>query len=67
MLPAGDRHLMTMGLAWHWGNWEIAGCYGLILMDGRPQKYSDELGREYRFTTSAGRSHQLGLSLSYYF
>ena len=67
MLPAGDRHLMTLGLAWHWGNWEIAGCYGLILMDGRPQKYSDELGREYRFTTSAGRSHQLGLSLSYYF
>ena len=67
MLPAGDRHLMTLGLAWHWGNWEIAGCYGLILMDGRPQKYSDELGREYRFSTSAGRSHQLGFSLSYYF
>ena len=67
MLPAGDRHLMTMGLAWHWENWEIAGCYGLILMDGRPQKYSDELGREYRFSTSAGRSHQLGFSLSYYF
>ncbi len=67
MLPAGDRHLLTTGLAWHWQNWEISACYGLILMDGRPQKYSDELGREYRFSTSAGRSHQLGFSLSYYF
>lgn len=67
MLPAGDRHLMTMGLAWHWGHWEVASCYGLILMDGRSQNYTDDYGRQYYFSTSAGRSHQMGFSISYYF
>ena len=67
MLPAGSRHLLTAGLAWHWRNFELSACYGLILMSGRGQNYSDDAGNLYHFSTTAGRSHQVGVSLSYYF
>lgn len=67
MLPPGDRHIGAVGLAWQWHGFEIAACYGLILMSGRDQKFSDETGRVYEFSSSSGISHQIGLTISYFF
>lgn len=67
MLPAGDRNIINGGLAWSWGDLEIAACYGLVLMMNESQKYHDSMGNEYRFSTRHGFSHQLGLTLTYKF
>lgn len=68
MLPPGNRHAVTAGLAYRISdNWELSGTYGIIIMKGRSQKFTDDVGREYRYSTNAGRSHQCGLTLSYYF
>lgn len=67
MLPSGDRHCVATGLAYRWGNWELAGTYGVIFMDCESQKFTDKLGREYKFSAHAGYSHQGGITLSYYF
>ena len=67
MLPAGDRHIISGGLAWSWNNLEIAACYGLVLMVGEEQDYTADTGKTYRFATSDGFSHQIGLTLSYSF
>lgn len=68
MLPPGNRHNGQLGLTYRINkNWELTGTYGLILMKGRSQKFTDVTNREYRFSTSGGRSHQCGLTLSYYF
>ena len=67
MLPAGDRHILNGGLAWSWGNFEISACYGLVLMCSENQTYHDAGGNAYRFKTTNGLSHQLGLTLTYTF
>ena len=67
MLPPGDRHILNGGLAWTWGDFEIAACYGVVLMDGESQNFHDATGRKYRFSTKHGISHQLGLTLTYTF
>ena len=67
MLPAGDRHIINGGLAWSWGDFEIAACYGLVLMCRENQTYHDSTGRAYRFSTKDGLSHQVGLTLTYKF
>lgn len=67
MLPKGDRHCLATGLAYRWGNWELAGTYGIILMDCESFKLTDEVGRTYKFSAHAGYSHQAGVTLSYYF
>lgn len=70
MLPSGDRHILTTGLAWHWNGLEISACYGIIMMSSREQTYSDEenpYSPEYRFGTRHGLSHQIGATISYSF
>lgn len=67
MLPKGDRHAIAGGLAYRWGNWEIAGTYGIIMMDRESVRLTDEMGRPFKFAAHAGYSHQAGLTLSYYF
>ena len=67
MLPAGDRNILNGGLAWSWGDLEIAACYGLVLMDKEIQKYHDSMGNEDRFTSKHGISQQIGLTLTYTF
>lgn len=69
MLPSGDRHLLTGGLAWHWNGFELSACYGIIMMSSREQDYQgDYYGAPvYRFGTRHGVSHQIGLTLSYSF
>jgi len=67
MLPPGDRHIINGGLAWSWGNFEIAACYGLVIMCGENQTFHDSTGGTYRFSTRNGLSHQVGLTLTYTF
>ena len=67
MLPPGDRHIFNGGLAWTWGDLEIAACYGIVVMVGESQNFHDATGRKYRFSTKHGVSHQLGLTLTYTF
>ena len=67
MLPPGDRHIISGGLAWGWNDFEIACCYGLVLMAGESQRFTDDTGASYRFATHNGLSHQIGLTLSYKF
>ena len=67
MLPPGDRHIINGGLAWTWGNLEIAACYGLVIMCSESQSFTDATGRTSRFSTHNGLSHQIGLTLTYTF
>ena len=67
MLPPGDRHIVNGGLAWSWGDFEIAACYGLVIMCGENQTFHDKAGGAYRFSTRNGLSHQVGLTLTYTF
>lgn len=72
MLPAGNRHMAVTGLAWTWGDFEIAACYGLVFMKGENQKYWDKDNGETAadakiFKTNAGYSHQAGVTLTYRF
>lgn len=68
ILPAGDRHIISGGLSWRWHDFEICGAYGIILMSSRDQVYQESpTSPEYRFSTRHGLSHQIGLTLSYYF
>ena len=67
MLPPGDRHIINGGLAWTWGNLEIAACYGLVIMCSESQSFTDATGRTSRFSTQHGLSHQIGLTLTYTF
>lgn len=73
MLPAGNRHMACTGLAYTWGDLEIAAVYGMVFMKGENQKYwrTDEYGAQISpaqtFSTSAGYSHQAGITLTYRF
>ena len=67
MLPPGDRHILNCGLAWTWGDFEIAACYGSVLMCNESQTFHDATGSAYRFSTRDGFSHQVGLTLTYTF
>lgn len=67
MLPPGDRHLLTFGFAWTWGNLELAASYGLVFMNGMAIKVDDGIGHSYKFNTRNGLSHAATVSLSYRF
>lgn len=73
MLPAGNRHMACTGLAYTWGDFEIAAVYGIVFMKGENQKYwmTDEHGAQISptqtFSTHAGYSHQAGITLTYRF
>ena len=40
MLPPGDRHIGTVGLAWHYGPVDITLSYGLVFMDSESVYYT---------------------------
>lgn len=67
MLPAGDRNIFSFGAAYTWRNIEFSAMYGIVLMAGESQKYTDEIGRPYTFNTDNGVSHQFGFSVTYRF
>lgn len=72
MLPAGNRHMACTGLAYTWGDLEIAAVYGIVFMKGENQKYWDAdngmtEANSQTFSTHAGYSHQAGVTLTYRF
>jgi long-chain fatty acid transport protein len=67
MLPPGNRHIMTFGLGYTWGNLDISTSYGLVFMDGDPLYLSDATGAYYKLETSKGLSHAVAVTVSYRF
>ena len=68
MLPPGDRHIGTVGLAWHYGPVDITLSYGLVFMCSESVEYTHPAtGRFVKFDTENGLSHAAGLSLTYIF
>ena len=68
MLPAGDRHIGTVGLAWHYGPVDVTLSYGLVFMCSDSVYYSHPATGQYvKFDTENGLSHAVGLSLTYAF
>ena len=68
MLPPGDRHIGTVGLAWHYGPVDITLSYGLVFMCSESVEYTHPATRRYvKFDTENGLSHAVGLSLTYVF
>ena len=67
MLPPGNRHILTFGLGYAWGNLDISTSYGLVFMDGDPLYLSDATGAYYKLETSKGLSHAVAVTVSYRF
>ena len=68
MLPPGDRHIGTVGLAWHYGPVDVTLSYGLVMMCSKSVYYTDPAsGKDVKFDTENGISHAVGLSLTYAF
>ena len=68
MLPPGDRHIGTVGLAWHYGPVDVTLSYGLVFMCSESVEYTHPATRQpVKFETEHGLSHAVGLSLTYVF
>lgn len=68
MLPPGDRHLLTWGLAWHvTDNLELGFNYGIILMQSSSMHMNDVMGNRYAMETHRGLSHAAGGTITYRF
>ena len=67
MLPPGNRHILTFGLGYAWGNLDISTSYGLVFMDGDPLYLNDPTGGRYKLETSNGLSHAVAVTVSYRF
>ena len=68
MLPPGDRHIGTVGLACHYGPVEISLSYGLVFMCSDSVYYKHPAtGKYVKFDTDTGLSHAVGVSLTYVF
>lgn len=70
MLPAANRHMISGGLVWEFmDNLELAGTYGVIVMDGEETQsrgYAND-PRLHRYQAYRGISHAAGLSLTWRF
>ena len=68
MLPAADRHMISLGLAWNVRtNLEICVVYGMILMGGRSTQATGPDGTLWEYTAHRALSHAAGVSLTYHF
>ena len=68
MLPSGDRHIISMGLGYRWGNWDFAMNYGIIIMESETRTIRDPYnGTSYRFATDNSFAHCFGGTISYHF
>ena len=68
MLPPGDRHIGTVGLAWHYGPVDITLSYGLVFMCSESVYYTHPATHQkVKFDTENGISHAVGVSLTYVF
>ena len=68
MLPPGDRHIGTVGLAWHYGPIDVTLSYGIVFMCSESVSYTHPAtGRKVKFETEDGLSQAVGLSMTYAF
>lgn len=68
MLPAADRHMLSVGLTWHCCRWlDVSAGYGMIIMDGKDTQARDATGALASYRASRGLSHAAGLSLTFRF
>ena len=68
MLPPGDRHIGTVGLAWHYGPIDVTLSYGIVFMCSESVNYKNPAtGRYVKFETENGLSQAVGLSMTYAF
>ncbi len=68
MLPPGNRHILTGGLAWRcWAGLELALSYGIVLMDSKSMHIKDSTGKGYWLDYHRGLSHAVGFSITYRF
>jgi long-chain fatty acid transport protein len=68
MLPPGNRHILTWGLAWRcWAGLELSLSYGIVLMDSKSMCITDSLGKDYWLDYHRGLSHAAGFSITYRF
>ena len=73
MLPLGDRHVVSGGLAWtsDSGAWEIALTYSCIIMESKTQSIPGEYyqydRKIYDFHTHNSYTHLVSLGVTYHF
>jgi len=68
MLPAANRHMITVGLAWNcWRGLELALSYGMILMDGIGSHATAADGHLAYYEPTFGISHSAGFTITYRF
>ena len=73
MLPLGDRHIISMGVAWTSpsGAWEVALAYDCIIMESKTQSIADEYyqynHKVHEFHSHNSYTHLLSLGVTYHF
>jgi len=73
MLPIGDRHIASTGVAWTSddGKWEVALTYALIIMESKSQRIRDEYyaynHEVHKMHTHNSYSHLVSLGVTYRF
>ena len=68
MLPPGDRHIGTVGLAWHYGPIDVTLSYGIVFMCSESVSFTHPAtGHKVKFETENGLSQAVGLSMTYAF
>lgn len=70
MLPPGDRHIVSFGIAWHTidRDWEIALAFAPIIMQHSCAEYKSEYGdRTLHMDTETSVTHCVNVSLVYHF
>lgn len=69
MLPPSRRHMISLGLMWHWcDSLDVTLAYGAIIMNGGESFCTDTAsGQRYRYHAEHGISHATGLTVTYRF
>lgn len=68
MLPAGDRHNIYFGAAFHLSeNWELGLAGGMVLMESKTALYDDPVGNHYKFQTRNSHTYLAAVTLTYHF
>ncbi len=68
MLPAGDRHIISFGPAFRWGDWELSASYAIVIMESKTQHVAEPLShRMMKFQTDNALTHVCSVALTYSF
>ncbi len=62
MLPAGDRHIVSFGPSFKWGNWEFSASYAIVIMESKTQEISGA-----KFQTDNSLTHVCSAAITYRF